>query len=88
LRGLTSLRAGQGQEAVQIFQRALGLKNFFGNDVLFPYHQLGLARAYALAGDKVHSRTAYQDFFALWKDADPDIPVLRDAKAEYEKVLL
>jgi hypothetical protein len=48
--------------------------------------QLGLARAYALQGDKAKSRIAYQDFFALWKGADPDIPVLKAAKAEYAKL--
>jgi hypothetical protein len=48
--------------------------------------QLGLARAYALQGDKAKSRIAYQDFFALWKDADPDIPILRQAKEEYAKL--
>jgi len=47
---------------------------------------LGLARAYALSGDSVKSRTAYQNFFALWKDADPDIPILKQAKAEYAKL--
>ena len=48
--------------------------------------RLGLARAYALAGDNDKSRTAYQDFFALWKDADADIPILQQAKAEYSKL--
>ena len=48
--------------------------------------QLGLGRAYALQGDKQKSRTAYQDFFALWKDADPDIPILKEAKEEYAKL--
>jgi predicted Zn-dependent protease len=47
---------------------------------------LGLARAYALQGDTAKSRTAYQDFLALWKDADPDIPILQEAKAEYAKL--
>jgi hypothetical protein len=47
---------------------------------------LGLARAYALQGDTQKSRIAYQDFFALWKDADPDIPILIAAKAEYAKL--
>jgi eukaryotic-like serine/threonine-protein kinase len=47
---------------------------------------LGLARAYALQGDSAKSRTAYQDFFALWKDADSDITVLKQAKAEYAKL--
>jgi hypothetical protein len=47
---------------------------------------LGLARAYVLQGDTVKARTAYQDFLTLWKDADPDIPVLKEAKAEYAKL--
>ncbi len=51
-----------------------------------PLAQLGLARAYAFSGDSIKARTAYQDFFALWKDADPDIPVLKQAKAEYAKL--
>ena len=46
----------------------------------------GLARAYALSGDTAKARTKYQDFFALWKDADPDIPILKEAKAEYAKL--
>lgn len=48
--------------------------------------RLGLGRAYALQGDNGKARTAYQDFFALWKDADPDVPVLLAAKAEYAKL--
>jgi hypothetical protein len=44
------------------------------------------ARAYALQGDKTKTRSTYQDFFALWKDADPDIPILKQAKAEYAKL--
>ena len=47
---------------------------------------LGLGRALAAAGEKDKARTAYQDFFALWKDADPDIPILKEAKAEYAKL--
>jgi len=86
LRGLAYLRAKQAGDAVQEFQRALALRHFFGIDPLVPFDQLGLARAYALQDDKVHSRLAYQDFFALWKDADPDLPLLREAKAEYQKV--
>jgi len=86
LRALTFLRAGRASEAVQAFQRPLDLRNWLAMDVLLPYDQLGLARAYAAAGDQVHSRTAYQDFFTGWKDADSDIPVLREAKAEYAKV--
>jgi hypothetical protein len=48
--------------------------------------RLGLARAYTIPGDTAKSRTAYQDLFALWKNADPDIPILKQAKAEYAKL--
>jgi hypothetical protein len=47
---------------------------------------LGVARGYALSGDAANAKTAYQDFLALWKDADPDIPILKEAKAEYAKL--
>jgi hypothetical protein len=47
---------------------------------------VGLARAYDMQGDTVKARTAYQDFFGLWKDADPDIPILKQAQAEYAKL--
>ncbi|MGA8311590.1 MAG: hypothetical protein WB755_16275 [Terriglobales bacterium] len=48
--------------------------------------QLGLARALAAQHDATSAHTAYQDFFTLWKDADPDIPILKEAKAEYAKL--
>ena len=48
--------------------------------------RLGLARAYAMQGDTAKAKTAYQDFLALWKDADSDIPILKQAKAEYAKL--
>ena len=48
--------------------------------------RLGLAPAYAMQGDKAKARAAYQDFLTLWKDADPDIPILKEAKAEYAKL--
>jgi hypothetical protein len=47
---------------------------------------LQLGRARAISGDNAGARTAYQDFFALWKDADPDVPILKEAKAEYAKL--
>jgi hypothetical protein len=52
----------------------------------FDMAHLQLGRAYALLGDTAKARTSYQDFFALWKDADPDIPILKEAKAEYAKL--
>jgi len=48
--------------------------------------QLHLARAYAMQNDSAKARTAYQDFLAMWKDADPDIPILKEAKSEYAKL--
>jgi len=56
------------------------------NDLIGALAHLGLARAYALSGDSVKAKSAYQDFLGLWKDADPDIPILKQAKAEYAKL--
>jgi tetratricopeptide (TPR) repeat protein/predicted Ser/Thr protein kinase len=86
VRGSTYLKAKQGAEAAQEFQKILDIKAWYGVDVLVPLARLGLARAYALQLDNAKSRVAYQDFFAAWKDADPDVPILKQAKAEYEKV--
>jgi hypothetical protein len=54
-------------------------------DPLTSLAKLGLAKAYGLQGDKSRSRLAYQDFLALWKDADPDVPLLKQARDEYAK---
>jgi tetratricopeptide (TPR) repeat protein len=86
MRGLTYLKAGQAAEAAQAFQRQLNLKTYFGTDVVLALDQVGLARAYALQGDKPKSRIAYQDFLSVWKDASPEIPLLREAKAEYARL--
>ncbi len=80
------LMAGQSADAVREFQRILDLKNASPQDLFVGYAQLGLARAYALDPDKAKARTAYQDFFAQWKNADPDLPVLKQAQAEYAKL--
>jgi predicted Zn-dependent protease len=85
-RGKAYLRAGDGTEAAQEFHEVLDLRNLDVGNPIFSLAQLGLARAYALQGDKAKSRMAYQDFLALWKDADPDIPLLEQAKAEYAKL--
>ena len=84
-RGLAYWKVGLGTEAAQGFQKVLALHGIAPADPLVSYAQLGLGRAYALQGDSQKSRTAYQDFFARWKDADPDIPNLKQAKAEYPK---
>ncbi len=85
-RGRAYLRAGKGAEAAAEFQRLLGYRLIQPTSPLLSLARLGLARAHALQGDTVSARKAYQDFFALWKDADPDIPILKEAKAEYGKL--
>ncbi len=90
IRGMACLRAGRGAEAAQEFQSILDQRNLLPTSpvggLTGAFAQLGLARAYVLQSDKAKARTTYQDFFALWKDADPDIPVLKEAKAEYDKL--
>ena len=83
-RATALLMAGQGAEAAQEFRAVLALETY-GFDPTIPFAQLGLARALATT-DKSAARTAYQDFFSLWKDADPDLPILKQAKAEYAKL--
>jgi eukaryotic-like serine/threonine-protein kinase len=85
-KGMALLTAGRGDEAAQEFQKVLAFKCGYPVDLFIPYSQLGLARAYALGPDKAKARTAYQDFFALWKDADPDLPTMKEAQAEYAKL--
>jgi eukaryotic-like serine/threonine-protein kinase len=86
VRGLTYLRGRQGKEAAAEFQRILDHRSLGAVRPLYPLSYVGLARAYALTGDAAKARAAYQDFFALWKDADPDIPILKEANAEYAKL--
>ena len=87
VRGLAYLKLHQGKEAAAEFQKILdhpGICMFMLPTCRLARLQLGRARAEA--GDAGGARTAYQDFFALWKDADPDIPILKEAKAEYAKL--
>jgi predicted Zn-dependent protease len=86
LRGQAYLLAHQGNEAAAEFQRIIDHRGVVLNFPLGALAHVGLGRAYALQGDTAKARTAYQDFFALWKDADPDIPILKQAKAEYAKL--
>ena len=80
-RGQAYLRAQQASAVVAEFQKILDHRSLTGGFPLEPLSHLGLARA--MSGDNAGARTAYQDFFALWKDADPEIPILKEAKAEY-----
>ena len=68
------------------FQHIRNLHSYYPDDPLISLAYVGQARGYQLLGDTTKARTAYQDFFALWKDADPDIPILKEAKAEYGKL--
>jgi hypothetical protein len=86
LRGEAYLAAHQGSAAAIEFQKVLDHPGVVGNEPIGVLAHLGLGRAYALSGEDVKSRTAYQNFFALWKDADPDIPILKEAKSEYAKL--
>ena len=86
LRGLTYLKMRDGVRAAAEFQRVLDHRGATGFDISYPLSRLNLARAYALQGNVANARTAYQDFFAMWKDADPDIPVLQQAHSEYDKL--
>jgi serine/threonine protein kinase/tetratricopeptide (TPR) repeat protein len=86
LRGLSYIRAGNGAEAAAEFEKIAGAR---GADPVWPGRALAyleLGRAYSLAGEAAKSRKAYEDFLTLWKEADPDIPILRQAKVEYEKL--
>jgi serine/threonine protein kinase/Flp pilus assembly protein TadD len=78
--------SGNGEHAAAEFQKILDHPGVIVNFPLSALSHLGLGRARALSGDKAGARTAYQDFFALWKDADSDIPILKQAKAEYAKL--
>jgi len=85
VRGLAYLRGRAGAEAMAEFQKIIDHRGVVIVSALYPLAHLGLARAAALVGDTAKSRKAYEDFFALWKDADPDLPILIEAKKEYQK---
>jgi hypothetical protein len=86
IRGLAYLMAGQGQEAAAEFQKLLDHRGIVGNFVLGALAQVYLARAKSMSGDKEGARKSYQSFLTLWKYADPEVPVLQEAKAEYAKL--
>ena len=86
LRGEAYLAAHQSSAAAAEFQKILDHACVVLNSPIGALAHLGLARAYVLSGDTVKAKSAYQDFLGLWKDADADIPVLKQAKAEYAKL--
>jgi tetratricopeptide (TPR) repeat protein/predicted Ser/Thr protein kinase len=83
LRGQAYLKSGSAGEATTEFQKIIANRGASRVNVLYPLAHLGLARGSAMAGDSAKARKAYQDFFAFWKDADPDVPVLLEARREY-----
>lgn len=83
VRGEAYLAVHQGREAAVEFQRILDHPGIVTNEPIGAFARLQVARAHKLAGDTARARAAYQGFLTLWKDADPDIPILKQAKAEY-----
>jgi tetratricopeptide (TPR) repeat protein len=83
VRGEAYLAVQQGSQAAAEFQKILNHRGIVWNSPIGALAQLQLGRAYAMQGDTAKARSAYQDFLTLWKDADPDIPILKEAKAEY-----
>jgi serine/threonine protein kinase/tetratricopeptide (TPR) repeat protein len=86
VRGRAYLTARQGNEAAAEFQEIIDHSGLVLNEPIGALAHLQLGRAYVLQGDTVKAKTAYKDFLTLWRDADPDIPILKEAKAEYAKL--
>jgi eukaryotic-like serine/threonine-protein kinase len=85
-RGDAYLTARRGQDAATEFQKILGRPGAAFDGPIGVLARVQIARAYSMAGDTAKARAAYQDFLTLWKDADPDIPVLKQAKTEYAQL--
>jgi eukaryotic-like serine/threonine-protein kinase len=86
VRGQAYLLAHNGTAAAAEFQKLLDHRGIVANFVTGALVHLQIGRAYALSGDTAKAKAAYQDFLTLWKDADPDVPILKQAKAEYAKL--
>jgi DNA-binding winged helix-turn-helix (wHTH) protein/Flp pilus assembly protein TadD len=86
VRGEAYIAVHHSYEAVSEFQKILDHRGIVVNQPIGALAHLQLGRAYALQGDTAKARAAYQDFLTLWKDADPDIPILKQAKAEYSEL--
>jgi predicted Zn-dependent protease len=86
LRVVAYLQAGRAQDAVRETKEVLELRHVDPTGPIFSVLRVDLARAYALAGDTAASRQAYQDFLALWSEADPDVPLLKQAREEYARL--
>jgi tetratricopeptide (TPR) repeat protein len=85
-RGQAYLAAKNWAGAAAEFQKILDHPGIVGNEPIGALAHLGIARAHSLSGDTAKAKSAYDDFFALWKNADPDVPILTEARAEYAKL--
>ncbi len=85
VRGEAYLAAGHGAEAAAEFQKILDHRRIVISDPIGALAHLQIRRVYAMQGDTA-AKAAYQDLLTLWKDADPDIPIYKQAKAEYTKL--
>ncbi len=86
LRGMAYLKLNKGPEAAAEFQKLINNRGVVGTSITGPLAHLGLARARVLQNDTAGARTEYQNFLAIWKDADADIPIFKEAQAEYAKL--
>jgi len=86
VRGLAYLASHHGAEAAAEFQKVLDHRGIVLSDPIGALAHLQSGRAYALSGDHIKAISAYQYFLTLWKDADPNIPILKQAKAEYARL--
>ena len=84
VRGVAHLEAGDGEAALGEFDRLISMRYTWPTSTLHSYAYLGKARAHAMLGDGDAARAAYNDFLTVWRDADPDLPLLLEAQAEYE----
>jgi len=86
LRGQAYLRLRRGNDAASEFQKIIDHRGRDPLSAMYPFAHLGLARAALLMNDAPAARKHYEDFLALWKDADQDLPILMEAKKEYEQL--
>ena len=86
VRGKAYLAENKGEQAAAEFQKIVDRPGVVANEPIGALAHLGLAQAYAMQGEAFQERAAYENFFKLWKAADPDIPILKQAKAEYAKL--
>src|SRR5207248_2019617 len=86
IRGLAYLQLGEGRLAAAEFQKLVDHRGLVGRDVIGALAHLQMARAQKMMGDNASARKSYEEFLIIWKDADPDVPIYQQAKAEYARL--